>query len=98
MIEIHASGSVSGDEAVAVETDMVGIDLFTVGLPEDIEVVLVRAAYDISIFEVLEQCRGEAYRFVGMCLTEIRIVVKDSLALACIIEKFNHPSSERRIQ
>ena len=58
MVEVHASGSVSGDETVAVETDMVGVDFFTVGLPEDIEEVLVRAAYDIGIFEVFEQCRS----------------------------------------
>ena len=43
VVEVHASGSVSGDETVAVETDMVGVDFFTVGLPEDIEEVLVRA-------------------------------------------------------
>lgn len=73
VVEVHASGSVSGDETVAVETDMVGVDFFTVGLPEDIEEVLVRAAYDIGIFEVFEQCRGEVYRFMGVRLAEIRV-------------------------
>ena len=98
VVKVHASGSVSGDETVAVETDMVGVDFFTVGLPEDIEEVLVRAAYDIGIFEVFEQCRGEVYRFMGVRLAEIRVVVEDRLALACIVEKFHHPFPKRRVQ
>ena len=98
VVEVHASGSVSGDETVAVETDMVGVDFFTVGIPEYIEEVLVRAAYDIGILEVFEQCRGEVYRFMGVRLAEIRVVVEDRLALACIVEKFHHPFPKRRVQ
>ena len=54
VVKVYASGSVGGDETVAVETDMVSVDLFTVSLSEDIEEVFVRTTYDIGIFEIFE--------------------------------------------
>ena len=54
VVKVYASGSVGSDETVAVETDMVSVDLFTVSLSENIEEVFVRTTYDIGIFEIFE--------------------------------------------
>ena len=40
----------------------------------------------------------KVYRFMGVRLAEIRVVVEDRLALACIVEKFHHPFPKRRVQ
>ena len=64
------------------------IDLVGIGHTKHIAEILVRATYDVCIFEVFQDGRHQLDGFVSMGATEVHIVIDDGSGFTGLVQQF----------